>query len=38
MRLMNLGSRDTIIGKNNCRRDFGEIWKDEEIEDGIKKL
>ena len=29
MRLLLLGPRDTIIGKNNNRRDFGEIWKDE---------
>ena len=29
MRLLLLGLRDTIIGLNNNRRDFGEIWKDE---------
>ena len=32
MRLVLLGSKDTIIGKNNDRRDFGESWKDEEME------
>ena len=37
MRLVLQGSRDTIIGKNNNRRDFEEIWKDEEMEYGMKK-
>ena len=32
MRLILLGSRDTIIEKNNGRRDLEEIWKDEEME------
>ena len=31
MRLVLLGSRDVLIGKNNSRRDFGEICKDKEI-------
>ena len=38
MRLLLLRSRDTIIGKNNGRRDFGEIWMDEEIEYCMKKI
>ena len=33
-----LKSRDTIITKNNCRRNFKEICKDEEIEYGMKKI
>ena len=38
MRLVLLGSRDTIIEKNNGRRDLGEIWKNEEIEYGLKEI
>ena len=38
MRLVLLGSRDTIIRKNNCRRDFEEISKDIEIEYGMNKI
>ena len=38
MRLVPLGSRETIIGKNNNKRDFGEIWNDEEIEYGMNKI
>ena len=38
MRLVLLGSRDTIIGKNNGRRDSGEIWRDEEIEYGMNAI
>ena len=36
MRLVLLRSRDIIIEKNNGIRDFGEIWRDEEIEYGMK--
>ena len=38
MRLVRLGSRETVIQKNNGRRDFLEIWKDEEIEYGMKEI
>ena len=38
MRLVLLGSTDTIIGKTNSRRDFGETWKDKEIECGINEV
>ena len=38
MRLVPLGSIDNIIGENNDRRDFGEIWKDKEIEYGMKEF
>ena len=38
MRLVLLGSRDTIIGKNNGRRDFAEIWRDGLKEYGTNKI
>ena len=38
MRLVLLGTTYTIIGKNNGRRDFGEIWRDEEIEYGMNEI
>ena len=38
MRLVLLGSEDTIIGKNTSSRDLGKIWKDEEMEYNIKKI
>ena len=38
MRLELLGSKDTSIGKNNGRRDFGEIWKYKEIEYGMNEI
>ena len=38
MRLVIVRSRDTIIGKNNGRRDFREIWKDIEMEYGMNEI
>ena len=38
MRLVLLGSRDTIIGKNDGRKDFREILKDEEIYYSMKEI
>ena len=39
MRLVLFGRRDTIIGKNNGRRNFfGEIWKDKEMEYGMNEI
>ena len=35
MKLLRLRSRDTVIKKNNSRRDFGEIWKDELMKYGM---
>ena len=41
MSLVLLGSRDSIIVKNNSTKDFGEIWKDKNIiwyEKNYKKI
>ena len=39
MRLLLLGSRDTTIGKKTMvEGDFGEIWKDKEMEYGMNEI
>ena len=38
MRLVLLRSRDNIIGRPKNKRDFGEIWKDEEMEWGMNDI
>ena len=38
MRLKILGSRDTIIGKNNNRRDFGELLYGNQVEYSMKNI
>ena len=37
MRLVLLGSIDTIIWKTTIGGTFGELWKDKEMEHGINK-
>ena len=38
MRLVLLRNRNSILGKNNGRRDFGEVWKHKEIEYCTKEI